>query len=128
MHLNDLLEDPIQELVRLTTLAFLTTTFKVPGRRIPYGWVVKQLGDTYAKVAGSPFEEDKSLHLWVLMTAAFTVTGAQEDWVREAWRKVDSGLGWAAVKNHLMRVMWIEMIHDKPGEMVFHELEGLRIL
>ncbi|KAF2183292.1 hypothetical protein K469DRAFT_635233 [Zopfia rhizophila CBS 207.26] len=128
MHLGDLLDNPVEKLVRLTMLTFLTTTFKVPGRKIPYGWVVEQLGDAYTKVAGGPFKQDRSLRLWVLVTAAFTVTGAQEDWVREAWGKTDSGLDWAVVKNHLMRVMWIEIIHDRPGEMAFQQLEELRLL
>lgn len=128
MHLGELLEDSIQDLLRLTMLAFMTTTFKVPGRKIPYSWLVKQLRDTYAKAAGGPLERHKSLRLWVLITAAFTVTGTQEYWVREAWRGVGSGLDWAAVKTHLMRVMWIEMIHDRPGKKVFHQLERLESL
>lgn len=127
MNLRDLLENPIEELIRLTMLAFLTTTLKVPGRKIPYGWVVRQLSDVYAKVAINTLERDTSLRLWVLMTAAFTVTDAQEGWVREAWEKDSSELDWEAVKNHLIRVMWIEIIHDRPGEMAFWKLEGLRL-
>jgi hypothetical protein len=128
MHLDGTIENPIQELIRLTMLAFMTTTFKVPGRRIPYRWIVKELGNAYAKSAGGQLELDKSLHLWVLMTAAFTVTGAQVPWIREAWGKTGSGLDWTIVKTHLLRVMWIEMIHDRPGKKLFQQLEGFRYL
>jgi hypothetical protein len=108
-------------------LAFLATTFKVPGRRIPYGWVVEQLGRTYVKVTPSIVEQDRSLGLWVLMIAAFTVTNSH-DWVRGAWEMASSGADWVAVKKHLMQVMWIESIHDKLGQMVFKELKRLEII
>jgi hypothetical protein len=128
MHLGDLLKNPVEQLVRLTILAFMTTTFKLPGREIPYNWVVEQLSNNYKKVVGGSVRRDISLLLWVLVTAAFTLTGAQEKWVRDAWAKVDPRLDWAAVKNHLMRVMWIEIIHDGPGKMAYQQLEESRLL
>ncbi|KAF2271243.1 uncharacterized protein EI97DRAFT_428609 [Westerdykella ornata] len=125
--LDGSLQSPIEELVRLTMLAFLATTFKVPGRRIPYGWVVDQLGRTYVKVTPGIVEQDRRLGLWVLIIAALTAANAH-DWVRGAWEIVSPGLDWVAVKNYLMQVMWIESIHDKPGQMVFKELERLEII
>jgi len=122
--LGDQLENPVQELVRLTMLAFLTTTFKAPGRTLPFGWVVKQLPDAYANATSSLIEQDQSLHLWLLMTAAFTVSGVQENWVRKAWDKAASGFDWVDVKSHLMRVVWVETIHDKSGEVAFQQLKG----
>lgn len=62
------------------------------------------------------------------MTVALTISGAKEDWVVDAWGKTQLGLDWAKVKNHLMQVMWIEIIHDKSGEIVFQELEHLRLV
>jgi hypothetical protein len=32
------------------------------------------------------------------------------------------------VKAHLLRVMWIQLIHDKPGKVVFEELEEIRFV
>ncbi|KAJ4304834.1 hypothetical protein N0V90_000362 [Kalmusia sp. IMI 367209] len=91
MHLHEQLENPVEELVRLTMLAFLTTTFKAPGRKIPYGWVNEQLRDAFSKGIGGIFEQDVSLRLWVLITAAFTVTGTQKTWVRDAWERSSTG-------------------------------------
>lgn len=119
MHLDDLLKNPVEQLVRLTMLAFMTTTFKLPGRKVPYNWVVEQLGNSHKKVLGGSLSRDISLLLWVLVTAAFTLTGTHEQWVRDAWAEADLGLDWVAVKNHLMRVMWIEIIHDRLGQMVY---------
>lgn len=122
MHLSGLLNDSLEESVRLTLLAFLTTTFKVPGRKIPYGWVVEQLGEAYSKVQGGLYEQNRSLCLWILITAAFTVAGAQQDWIRKAWEIADSRLDWPSVKQHLVRVIWIDIIHDRPGERTFEQL------
>jgi hypothetical protein len=127
MHLHGLLESPVEELIRLTMLALLTTAFKVPGRKLPYDWVVQQLADVYAKAAESLIELDKSLYLWIVISTAFTVTGAQEYWIRAAWEQVEMGLDWPALKNHLMRVVWIEILHDEQGKRVFQQLEGSRI-
>jgi hypothetical protein len=127
VHLGDLLESPIEQLVRLTMLAMMTTTFKTPGRALPYGWVIDQLRDLFKIVTGGPFAQDTSLRLWVLITLTFTITGTQRDWIKDAWRETGIGLSWEVVKTHLLRIMWIELIHDKPGQLVFQELEETRI-
>jgi hypothetical protein len=121
-----MVQSPIEELVRLTMLALLTTTFKTPGRKIPYGWVIKRLDDVYRKVADDWTNYDVTLRLWVLMSITFTITGSRVAWVKEAWRETRSEFVWENMKSHLIRVMWIEIIHDKPGEAVFNELENPR--
>ncbi|KAK3197635.1 hypothetical protein GRF29_216g799822 [Pseudopithomyces chartarum] len=125
MHLRSQLSTPVEELVRLTMLAFLTTTFKAPGRKIPYGWVVGQLETVYRNGVGCMRQEDLSLKLWVLITAGYTVAGVDHVWLKEAWEEVSSGMvwDWGSVKAHLLRVMFIELIHDRPGEAAFDELE-----
>lgn len=70
-------------------------------------------------------QEDLSLKLWVLITAGYTVAGVDHVWLKEAWEEVSSGMvwDWGSVKAHLLRVMFIELIHDRPGEAAFDELE-----
>jgi hypothetical protein len=126
VQVGDYVQTPVEELVRLTMLAFLTTTFKTPGRRLPYGWVMRRLSEVYKTVADDPCGLDMALRLWVLMTNAFTVIGTQQEWVREAWRETELGMTWDYVKSQLLGVMWIELIHNKPGEEAFYELEVLR--
>jgi hypothetical protein len=36
---------------------------------------------------------------------------------------VGAELTWADVKAHVMRVMWIEIVHDEPGEMAYQQLQ-----
>ncbi|KAH7408996.1 hypothetical protein BKA64DRAFT_742170 [Cadophora sp. MPI-SDFR-AT-0126] len=126
LHLGDLpVDPPMEKLVRLTMLCLLTTTSKTAGRKLPYDWVIKQVRDAYTKAARQLLQEDICLRVWLVMTVAFTVANPQKEWVREEWEKIDLGLdrNWASVKNHLMHVTWIESIHDRPGELVFKQLE-----
>ncbi|PVH71671.1 hypothetical protein DL98DRAFT_434740 [Cadophora sp. DSE1049] len=98
--------------------------------KLPYDWVIRQLGDAYTKAAQQLLQEDICLRVWLLMTVSFAVASPQKDWIREEWGKIYLELDhdWAGVKNQLMRVMWIESIHDGPGEIVFKQLEELKIL
>ncbi len=82
LHLANAFTDPVQELIRLTLIAFLTTTFKMPGRDLPYTWIGKQLEGAYSRAAYAM--RDNELRLWVLMVAAISVAGSETAWVRDA--------------------------------------------
>lgn len=124
IHLRSHLSSPVEELVRLTMLAFLTTTFKAPGRKIPYGWVSEQLEMVY-KESLVWIQSDLTLRLWVLVTAGFTVSAPDAIWLKEAWGEVSAETigSWENVRAHLLRVMFIELIHEKPGMWAFQELQ-----
>jgi hypothetical protein len=117
----------MEEMVRLTMLALLTTTFRLPGRKIEYVWIVERLGSMYRKVIDGPLHWDATLRRWVLITAAMTVAGPQQMWIREAWKNPDIHLGWAALKSDLVRIIWFEVLHDEPGEIAFQQLERFRL-
>lgn len=119
--LADVVTQPIEELVRLAMLAMLTTTFQLPGRRIPYAWVVEQLR-TMCITAGSEIRQDKSLLLWVLLTASITVARTHDTWIRDALKTAVAGLEWKDVQAHVSRVMWIGLVHDKPGQKAYERL------
>ncbi|EUC28171.1 hypothetical protein COCCADRAFT_109842 [Bipolaris zeicola 26-R-13] len=99
----------------------LTTTFQLPGRRIPYAWVVEQLR-TMCITAGSEIRQDKSLLLWVLFTASITVARTHDTWIRDALKTAVAGLEWKDVQAHVSRVMWIGLVHDKPGQKAYERL------
>ncbi|XP_014552476.1 hypothetical protein COCVIDRAFT_110229 [Bipolaris victoriae FI3] len=99
----------------------LTTTFQLPGRRIPYTWVVEQLR-TMCITAGSEIRQDKSLLLWVLLTASITVARTHDTWIRDALKTAVAGLEWEDVQAHVSRVMWIGLVHDKPGQKAYERL------
>jgi hypothetical protein len=122
MHLKGALEDPTQELVRLSLLAFLATTFKTPGQKIPYGWIAKQLSDIYAGANISSPTLTYTLRLWVLLIAAISVTDVEQLWLQLAWQELLLARGWERIKSELMNIMWIECIHDGPGAAAYQRL------
>jgi len=128
VHLGDVLTSPVEEMVRLTLMSFLTTTVKVPGRKLPYDWVREKLRFTYKEAAEGLLLYNASLRVWILLTIAFTVARDGDDWIKDAWIKVGLGLDWDTVKKHMMRVMWIEIIHDRPAEAAFQQLQGFSVL
>ena len=123
MYLGGKLRSPVEELVRLTMLALLTTMFRIPGRKVRYQWVARQMKSVYAQLGDEVLTLDSSLNLWILMFAAGTVANTKEKWVADAWAWASYGLNWPAVKYNLMRIMWFEVIHDEPGEKVCHSFE-----
>ncbi|USP79200.1 uncharacterized protein yc1106_06474 [Curvularia clavata] len=122
--LADIVTKPIEELVRLTMLAMLTSTFKLPGRDIPYDWVAERLRSTYITVR-SEIRHDKSLLLWVVLTASITVARAHEPWIRDGWKAAAAGLTWKKVEAQLLKVMWIEIVHSKPGKKVHNQFSNV---
>ena len=123
--LADAVTQPIEELVRLVMLAMLTTTFQLPGRRIPYAWVIEQLRTMYTTV-GSEMRQDKSLLLWVLLTASITVARTHDTWIRDALKTAVAGLEWKDVQAHVSRVMWIEIVYNKLGKKTYDRLSNVK--
>lgn len=114
--------DQTQELVRLSLLAFLATTFKVPGRRVPYTWIAHEMQIIYAAAINGPVQIDRDLHIWILVIAAISVVPRDRTWLRQAWNSVLGNIEWQQVKRRLMGVVWFECIHDIPGETAHHQL------
>jgi hypothetical protein len=125
--LADIVIKPVEKLVRLVMLATMTTLFSIPGRRVPYDWIIEQLRKTFIK-ASDEIMWDKSLLLWVLIMSSFTVANTQHSWIRDAWATVGAGLEWVEVKAHLSRVIWFEVVHDEPGEMAYQQLKMSQLL
>ena len=123
MHLATILENPVEELVRLALLAFITPVFNVPGRKMPYAKLAKRLLSIYPKASSSLFEQERSLVAWMLIMAG-SIVGTQEAWVQEVWSKVASDLERIAVKDVSSQVMWIDVVHDSVGHIVFKQLGG----
>lgn len=122
--LHGCLVDPHAELMRLALLAYLTTTFKVPGRKIPYTWIGAQIKSAYRAVGASVVGGDDVFKLWILMVVAIAVTDVDEAWLVGAWRERSGGVEeqWVDVKAELMRVMWVDCMHDKHGVVALERL------
>jgi len=58
--------------------------------------------------------------IWVLTVGAISVFGAAAQWLRERWRaEVPSEMAWDEARQRLKKILWIDAIHDQPGEQVF---------
>ena len=132
LQLNDELDTPTEQLICITMLVFLTLFFALPGRRIPLGWVARQVPQLYAKGAETAFERDSVLHAWVVTTLTISVTNlwaahvksGWAEWSKDAWGRVTIDDDWPAFKSTLMRVVWIESLLDEPAERTFKRMKG----
>jgi hypothetical protein len=117
-------EDPMREFMRLIMLAFVTTTFRALGNRMPFQWIGAQLAEIVPKLAERRGEEDEEFLLWGLAVAGISVVSPQQRWFRQAWMEIAPGREWEAVRRRLMKIMWIEIVHDAAGEVMFDLLQS----
>jgi hypothetical protein len=127
MHLEHSLPQPIEQLVRLSLLALLTTTFKVPGRKIPYFWLAQRLETAFAEVCSGPVAVDPVLQQWVVVVAAISICESADGWPRGAWETSATERNWNAMKTSLLGVVWIECIHDQLGEGIFQKMSVCQV-
>lgn len=122
MHLEHALYEPTEQLVRLSLLAFLATTFKIPGRRIPYSWLAQRIEAMYAEAYGDQAAINPILRQWIVVVAAISISKPDDEWMQGARHDCTFETDWQALKCELKSVMWIECIHDEPGERLYRQL------
>ncbi|KAJ5999916.1 hypothetical protein N7481_000325 [Penicillium waksmanii] len=120
--------DIFPELLRLSLLAFLTTTFwGFPGVKFEYPRLANQLRQACMTFTPSTAGESY-LFAWAMMVGATSVSrGTDQTWLLQRLRPLirDSlGRTWFEVKNNLRQAMWIDSIHDGPGIEVFNQCLG----
>jgi hypothetical protein len=58
--------------------------------------------------------------LWFLTVGAISVFGVGEPWLRERRQaEVPSQMTWDEARQRLKDIMWINAIHDQPGQQAF---------
>ena len=132
LHLREELEDPVEELICMTMLVFLTMFFNLPGRRIPLGWVAKQVPIMYARIADREFEQDGDLWSWVVMVLTVSVRNlwaeavikGWQDWSHDAWRKTMLERDWEKFRCCLMRIAWVGTLLDEPAKAMFTKMHN----
>jgi hypothetical protein len=120
-------EQPLSECLRVGMLAFLTTTFAMPGRRISYHFLANQFEDLFHTLRDEDFSTHPTVRWWTLLVGAISVLDIEEAWVTEAWQAstTASGVSWEEARVLLSNIMWIECIHDNSGRTVFQQLSTL---
>jgi len=115
------LDNILAECLRLAMLAFLATTClsPVPGTEVRYPYLARCFRECCDPLETStPHLRD--LMLWLLTVGAISLFGATEPWLRERWQaEVPSRMTWDEARQRLKDIMWINAIHDQPGQQAF---------
>ena len=123
--LQETLADFLAECLRLGMLAFLTTTFQMPGNVVRYPYLARRFRDCYRAVEKTP--ELADLVRWLLVIGAVSVCGPEEAWLRAGWAVDVAGeekQSWGRTRERLRDVMWIDGLHDEPGRAAFEALNS----
>ncbi len=116
--------DFLAECLRLGMLAFLTTTYQLPGNAVRYPYLAEQFRMCYLAVEAKP--ELRDLIRWLLMIGAISVYGLDEPWLRDRWRTdmPERPGEWEVAKAQLRRVMWMDGLHDHSGKHAYNILSS----
>ena len=123
--LQETLADFLPECLRLGMLAFLTTTFQMPGNVVRYPYLARRFRDCYRAVEKTPDLAD--VVRWLLVVGAISVCGPDEEWLRAAWAvdvAEEEEQSWDRTRERLRDVMWIDGLHDEPGRAAFEALSS----
>jgi hypothetical protein len=118
LQLQSTLDGTLGECLRLAMLAFLTTTFQIPGTKVQYPYLASRFRECYCVVEAAT-SQLQNLVLWLLTVAAISVYGVDEPWLRERWQVDVPSLVWPEARRRLQEIMWIDAIHDEPGRYAF---------
>lgn len=116
------------ELLCLGILAFLTTTFAVPGRRLPYPYLATRVRGTHWKQGIAALRGSCHLDWWILLMCAMTVVDVEKEsdrWFRDLWvREINPETKWFTLRQHMQKISWFPNIHDRLGQQTFLALGG----
>ncbi|KAM5358278.1 hypothetical protein ACJZ2D_015436 [Fusarium nematophilum] len=109
--------DPLSQWLCLGILAFLTTMFRLPGRKLQYPHLASQLHRSCETTDARP----QALLFWFLIVSAVAV----EPWLHGTWKRiVNPDLSWDDARVRLQRVMWIGCIQDELGRQAFSAMQA----
>lgn len=116
------------ELLCLGMLAFLTTTFAVPGRRLPYPYLAARVRKASWNQGITALTGSCHLDWWILLMCAMTVVDIEmesDKWFRNLWaRETNLEMKWFTLQRHMQDIAWFPNIHDRLGQRTFLALGG----
>jgi hypothetical protein len=128
LRLQGNLDNIIAESLRLAMLAFLATTFQVPGTNLRYPYLARCFRECCGAIEiSAPHLRD--LMLWLLTVGAISLFSAAEPWLSERWQaEIPPQMTWDEARQHLKNMLWINAIHDQPGQQAFKVLNLEEVL
>ena len=123
--LEGCLRDTLSECLRVAMLAFLSTTFQLPGTRIRYNSARTKLqGLCLAVEATTPRLQE--LMFWIIMMGAIAFFDREDAWLEMKWKSdlssITTGLRWDQAEELLKQYIWIDRCNSDAGRILFKEM------
>jgi len=119
LRLQDRLNGGLAECIRVCLLAFLATTAQLSATESRYRALATRFPRAFASL-GEPTRDTQALRLWMMMVGGISVLSLDAVWFRDRWQaEVPSTLDWDEARQMLKTIMWVDFIHDVPGQQIF---------
>lgn len=120
---------PECECLCLGMLAFLTTMFAIPGRRLLYPHLAERVRSADWGKAISKADDDDFICMWMLLVCAMTVvdmSASDEEWLKRLWVRASksSDMTWETLREKMFEIAWFSNIHDAAGRETFVSLNN----
>ncbi|KAK5728636.1 hypothetical protein LTR15_001773 [Elasticomyces elasticus] len=115
-------DQPWSERLRLGMLAFLTTSFRLPGRMVSFKYLASNFRTSCQTLAASTADMH-TLAAWLVLVGAMSVFEHSEQWLRAKWSDFAvPGDTWEIARRRMACVAWIDDVHDEPGKLAYAAL------
>ncbi|OHE94325.1 hypothetical protein CORC01_10372 [Colletotrichum orchidophilum] len=122
IRLQDQIDTPSDECLRLGMLAFLSTTLQIPGGKLPYKYLTESLKNICQPLVIQTLMNER-ITLWLLMVGAISVLEADEAWLWPLWLNLGvRQLSWENARSRLQSVMWIDRLQGALGQAAWAKL------
>ncbi|KAK3640527.1 hypothetical protein LTR56_011865 [Elasticomyces elasticus] len=110
------------ERLRLGMLAFLTTSFRLPGKMVSFKYLASNYRTSCQTLVAASAEVE-TLASWLILIGAMSVFEPNERWLRAKWLSFAvPGDDWEVVRRRVASVAWIDSVHDEPGMLAYEAL------
>lgn len=69
-------------------------------------------------------EATANVKLWLLLVGSMMVFEGTEEWLVQTVRSLTGRQGWEDVRARVRDVMWIDVIHDRPGKEAYKAVQA----
>ena len=122
LRLQGSLDTILAECLRLTMLAFLASTFQIPGTKLHYPYLARCWRDCLCALEVAQLDH-REMFLWMMMMGATSVFTEDATWLRDRWEAVaPPQMAWDEARGQLKAFLWIDAIHDRRGLQSFDAL------
>ena len=123
LRLQGSLDTVLAECLRLTMLAFLATTFQIPGTKFHYPYLARCWRDCLCALEVARLDH-REIFFWMMTMGAMSVFAEDSTWLRDRWQCVaPPHMAWDEARGQLKAFLWIDAIHDQHGLQSFDALD-----